>query len=242
MKAWILGGSSGLGLELVKEAERHSIDPVTLGRNSQLQVDLSDRQSVEALCQKIEVMEAELLKDVSFFVWNAGEFEYGPFDQAEKLASMFAINADAPTRILQTFVRRKKKLRSPFHLITIASVAVWKARADMAIYAGTKAYQAQFSRSLALEFERDLPGSKVVIVHPAGMKTGLFPASINTSEFMDPREIAGIIWREALVQEKFCDWFNVLRVEGKPSVSRENVSPELAYDELPKYNTGGFGG
>ena len=151
---------------------------------------------------------------------------------------MFTINMHAPTRILQSFVKRKKELHSPFHLITISSVAAWKARADMAAYSGTKAYQAQFSRALSLELERDIPGSKVTIALPAGIKTRLFPADIDISGFMEPAAVAEVIWKEALAQEKACDWFNVLLVDGKVKVSREHFAPELAYDRLPMYNPG----
>lgn len=236
MTSWILGGSSGLGAELVKEAGRRGINSVLLGRNADQRVDLSDPRSVGVLCNLIATAGREIMEEIDFFVWNAGELEYAPVEVMRNTARLFAVNAEGPTAIIRALIGRKKALGLPLHLVVISSVASWKARADMAVYAGLKAYQAQYARCLSLELERDLPGSKVTIACPAGMKTELFPSDIDTTQFMEPREVAAVIWGEVAVQEKACDWFNVLRDNGKPVVSRENFSPELAYDALLRHN------
>lgn len=243
--AWILGGASGLGWELTQEAERQGITPVILGRSApsgfqglHMDVDLADRISVPALCQLIDCLDDDSIRSVSFFVWNAFLLEYSTLEEMQDLDRMHNINVLSPTKILQSFVGRKKELRSPFHLIAICSVASWKARPKMAVYCGSKAYQAQFSRALSLELANDLPGSKVTLIHPAGMRTGLFPVSVDTSEFLDPKEVAEIAWRKALAQEKPYDWLNILRQRNKPIVSVKNFAPELANEELPGYNRG----
>lgn len=235
-EAWILGGSSGLGLELVKRAKKSKINTVVLGRYSEKEVDLADSDSVEEFCQYLESAHPKTIREATFFVWNASLLEYAPLDEMENLEEVLQIDVASPTKIIRSFVARKKELKSPFHLITIASVASWKARPNMAVYCGAKAYQALFSMALAVELKRDLSGSKVTVVNPAGMKTGLFPADVDTSEFMEPKAVVAIVWKEALAQKKFCDWFNVLRRGNKPVISRENFAPELAYDELPRYN------
>lgn len=235
MIVWILGGKSGLGGELVKEANYLGFATAALGRNSCYSVDLASRQSVSALCQRINCMDSCILRSVSFFVWNASVFEYVPLDGMKDAGGTIDVNILHPTEIIQSFVKRKKELKSPFHLVTIASLASWKARADMAVYCGSKAYQAQFSRSLAAELERDIPGSKITIALPAGMKTNLFNGTnVDASRFMEPNIVAELIWKEVLAQEKVCDWFNVLTKNGRPIVSRENFAPELVPDELPK--------
>lgn len=237
-EAWILGGSSGLGLELAKEALHLGIKPVVFGREGDYKVDLNNWTSVAALCKFIKNSDEDFIKNASFFIWNAGFLEYNRLDAMKDFAKMMNVNVRHPTEIIQAFIARKKFLKSPFHLVTIASVAVWKARPNMAVYAACKAYQAQFSRCLSAEIDRDIPGSKVAIVHPAGMKTGIFPSYVDTSNFMDPKAVAGVIWKEVLAQEKPCDWFNILRQGSEPTVSRGNFAPGLAYDELPGYNTG----
>jgi len=236
-EAWILGGSSGLGYELVQEAVRRGITPLVFGRKADRQVDLADRGSVAVLCKTIDEMDESALNPMSFFIWNASILEYAKFDGMKNTSRMLDINVLHPTLVLRSLIARKKFFHSPFHLITVSSVASWKARPEMAVYCGSKAYQAQFSRALALDLERDLPGSKVTIVLPAGMKTNLFhETDVNTSEFMEPRLVAEIIWNQALTQTKFYDEFNILRQGAQPVVSREMFAPELAYDDLPRYN------
>jgi len=237
-EAWILGGSSGLGLRLALEATRRNIVPVVFGRNVNDQkrlVDLSDRESVLALCRSIRNLQEQELRRVLYFVWNASVFEERPLWNMDDLGAMVAINILNPTTIVQALVEAKEKIGSPFHLVTIASRAAWKAWPDQAVYCGSKAFQAQFSRALARELERDLKGSRVTIVMPGGIKTNIFNrTSIDPSRFMDPEVVAEMIWHEVLEQQRVCDWFNVLQQDGQPTVSRDNFVPELAYEQLPR--------
>jgi short-subunit dehydrogenase len=153
----------------------------------------------------------------------------------EDLGAMVAINILNPTTIIQALVGAKERIGSPFHLVTIASRAAWKAWPDQTVYCGSKAYQAQFSRALARELERDLQGSKVTIVMPGGIKTKIFSrTSIDPSRFMDPEVVAGMIWQEVLSQQGVCDWFNILQQDGQPTISRDSFVPELAYEQLPR--------
>ncbi len=142
------------------------------------------------------------------------------------LEKLFEVNVISPTKIINSLVWRKKALISPFHLVAISSSSSWKARADEAVYCGTKAYQAQFARSLGLELMRDLPGSKVTVVHPAGMKTNLFQRTkTDTSQFMDPSGVAKMIWNEVLKQKLAIDEFHIDRVKGEPVGIRESRAP-----------------
>jgi len=237
MRAWFLGGLSGLGLKMREEASRQGIETVIFGRSSEWEVDLADRSSVEALCKKIDNIDKQIIQSASFFVWNASIFECASLEKTTDLNRMIDVNIYSPTRVIQSLIKRKKELQSPIHLITISSRGSWKAWPDLGPYSATKAYQAQLSRCLAREWERDLPGSKVTIVMPAGVKTNIFRGTkIDTSKFMHPASVANLIWREALGQKKVCDWFNILSRRGEDIVCRENFAPELAYDPLPMYN------
>lgn len=233
---WILGGTNGLGHELAKKALFVGLSPMVFGVNSSPnRVDLKDGSSVFALCKKIDALVDAEIERVTCFIWNASVFEEAPFDSSTRFDEIIRVNVNGPIRIIKSFLARKKRAKSPFHLITISSRSSWKAWVDQAVYCGTKAFQAQFSRALALELERDLPGSKVSIVLPGGMKTGIFiGTSIDTSNFMDSGVVASMIWEEVLSQEKICDWFNIVSIDGAPAVSRENFSPELSLDNLPR--------
>jgi len=234
---WILGGSSGLGLELAGVAENRGVNTLILGRHrANIGIDLSDTLEVEEYCNHLYVCNPIVIKNMDCFIWNASVMDYGSADSVDPMR-MLEINITNPTSILRALVARKKELKSCLHLVTISSVASWKARAYMAVYAATKSYQAQLSRCLALELERDLPGSKVTVVMPAGMNTGIFKGSgVDASKFMDPKKVAEIIWDNVLGQKSVYDEFNILRKEEKPVLSRKRFAPGLAHDELPRYN------
>lgn len=236
-EVWVLGGASGLGKKLVDKAPTEGVDRVVLGRGGDYEVDLSSHENVGALCEHIESLTDEAVERVAFFVWNASVLELGPFADSARIEEILNINVLNPTLILRALLKAKKRVKSSLHLITISSVASWKARSEIALYCATKAYQAQISRSLAPELE---PGSKVTIAMPAGMKTDIFRSTpVDVSGFMDPGEVAEVIWQEALSQEALCDWFNVLKGEEGPVVSREKFAPEIFWGKLPKHNPKG---
>lgn len=238
---WILGGASSFGLELAKEAMRRDMVVHVLGRRAPKgatcqYVDLSNNALVTAICDSIDAGDLDvLLKNISFFVWNASVYEYSPFDKMENLSEMIDINVHNPTIILQSLIRRKKILNSPFHLITISSRASWKAFSNQAVYSGTKAYQAQLSRSIAQEFKVDLPGARVTVVLPARMKTNIFHETpIDSSSFMEQHIVAEVLWESVLSQEMVYDELSVYMVDREITVSHKISAPELAYEKLPK--------
>ena len=70
--------------------------------------------------------------------------------------------------------------------------------------AGTdqRARQAQFARNFHQELVKALPGSKSLIVHPGGMRTGFLPPNIDPAELMDPGVVARVIWDEMEAQDR----------------------------------------
>lgn len=242
MRAWFLGGSSGLGLELAREARRLKMTTSVWGRgignSSNNHLDLADRSSVDAFCAFIRKADPVFIQELNFFVWNAGILDYRLFGAGSDIEQSLKINVIHPTLIIRELIARKVNLDSTIHLLVISSVASWRARKKMAVYAGAKSYQAQFARALALDLEKIHLGSKVTIAMPAGIRTGIFNKTVvDTSGFMPPKKVARLVWRETLRQDKLCDWFNVISGKsGNPIVSREKFTPELAYDELPLYN------
>jgi len=123
-------------------------------------------------------------------------------------------------------LKEAKQLQQPLHLVTISSTASLRAHPEETVYAGTKAAQAQTSRSLSFELLRDLPESKVAVVLPDGMKTNLYRYSpTDISGFMNPRDVAPIIWNEVLKQDSDFDEFQINNVEQKPAVNRKKEPP-----------------
>ncbi len=235
-KAVILGGSKGLGLELAKETIARNIQPIVLGRSApnipdyhhdvSYKVNLADSTSVGGCAARVGAWWDE---DTLYFVWNAGVLEVAPVDKINDPRGLIRTNLDSAVRIIESLVAFAKFLKRPIHLVTISSTSSWKARKYQAHYCLTKAGQAAFSRALALELRDDLPWSRVTLVKPAGMKTKLFDEVEGTdiTEFMDPQDVARVVWDEVLNQRNFFKEFQVDRKDGKPIIVRRNFAPIL---------------
>lgn len=230
--AWIIGGSSGLGAELVVNATKNNIYPVVVGRTPHpkhggyLYLDFSDEIGVSKFCKTVKNMDIE---NIFWIIWNASVLEFAPLDKAKNIDDVIKINILHPTKLIQAFVERKKELNSSFHLVTISSIFSWMAWPDVAVYCGSKAYQAQFSRSLAIELHRDIRGSKVTVVKPAGINTALARSiNVSTEYLMEASDVAGLIWMEVLRQDTFFNEFQIVRRKGKLFLTKENYPPQLS--------------
>ncbi len=232
-KAVILGGSSGLGLELTREAMARGITPIVLGRNPpnipvyrddvSYYVNLADSISVGGCAARVGLWWDE---ETRYFIWNAGVLEVRPLNEIKNPQELMNVNYVSPVRIIRSLVAFVKMIHVPLHLVVVSSTSSWKARKYQADYCGTKAAQAHFSRALAIEFRDDIPGSKVTLVKPAGMNTGLFDEAegFDTAQFMNPKDAAQVIWDEALRQRKFFQEFQIDRSGGKPVLVRRNFA------------------
>lgn len=103
-------------------------------------------------------------------------------------------------------------------------------RENETLYCALKAAKAAFTRNFARELVRDLPGSKVTLVNPGGIKTDFFEGTnTDTSNFMRPSVVAKIIWDEIGIQEGPFKEIQIMRNDdGSPNVSygsRASESP-----------------
>lgn len=116
-----------------------------------------------------------------------------------------------------------------YHLVTISSTAAWRAKEGEAVYGALKAAKSQFTRGFAKELARALPGSKATVVHPGGMRTENFWAHTgkDTTSFMDPAEVARIIWERARAQRASFHEYSIIRsADGSPSLKIGPQPPE----------------
>ena len=100
------------------------------------------------------------------------------------------------------------------------------------MYCALKAAKAAFTRNFARELVRDLPGSKVTLINPGGLKTPNFwkNSGQDISKFMDPNEVAKIIWNEIERQEEPFKEVNILRKsDGGHNISYGPRIPEQPF-------------
>lgn len=240
--ALILGGTRGLGFALARDAYFRKINLIIAGRSVDndkvratfpsgselLKLDFTDPESVEQLSRRRP-------EPIDYIFWVAGNFSRRPLDQTapEKIDDMIATHLSGPVRALQLIhLGLHYILKHPYHLVTIASTSSWRIRENETLYCALKAAKAAFTRNFARELVRDLPGSKVTLVNPGGIKTGLFKdTDQDVSKFMDPNLIARAIWNDVVGQTVPFQEVQIMRNDdGSPNVSYGPRVPEMPFN------------
>lgn len=251
--ALILGGTKGLGRELAIGSLKRGITPVITGRSTA--IAMKDPELDGALFSALDLTSADpvteitrvyhLLNDVgwgmtfSYVFWVAGIFLHKPLTDCmpQAIQRMTAVHFTGPLAVLSCVHRVQKMSRpfakppgTPYHLVTIGSTNSWRIREDESVYNALKAAKAHFTRNFAIELFRDLPGSKVTLVNPAGIATPNFwdGTDRDLGTYMDPKILAQEIWMLVTEQETRFEEYQVLRtVTGTPDIRRGPTAPEI---------------
>lgn len=234
MDALILGGTSGLGLELALQSAEKGINPIIYGRSVYEKMSLfptSARLFRVDLAKpaKIKVINLEDA-DIKYFFWVAGIFKRKSLKDTKRseIFQLTNVHATGATEFLRQFHKIAVKKGKPYHLIVVASTSAYKLRENETLYCGLKAYQAAFARNFASELSRDLPGSKVTLVNPGGMKSDNFyrDTKQDISNFMEPKWVAKVIWAKIEWQQKGFHEFNIIRTPSGPMILDHAMVPE----------------
>ena len=245
MRSLILGGTKGLGRALAIEALARNITPIVAGRSAH--AASKDAELAGSVFMSHDLSDAEdalkpdfagYLKDVTRVFWVAGSFLRKPLTECttEELDEMTKLHFTGPAATIAIIHRIMKMARpladdpgQPYHLVTIASSSSWRMRDNETSYCALKAAKAHFTRNFAHEMFRDLPGSKVTLVHPGGLKTPNFwgAAGQDIGGFMEPADVARIIWDRTAGQTSRYDEFAILRnADGSPRIEDGVHAPE----------------
>jgi NAD(P)-dependent dehydrogenase (short-subunit alcohol dehydrogenase family) len=106
-----------------------------------------------------------------------------------------------------------KRYAEPFSLVIVASASSWRLTPDSAIYCAAKAAQAALARNFAFELSHKRPGSKVLIVNPAGVGTRTMATLLkrDVSQMLDPAEVARIVLDLVIRQSCILEEVQILR-------------------------------
>ncbi|HSD12134.1 MAG TPA: SDR family oxidoreductase [Patescibacteria group bacterium] len=243
-RSLILGGTKGLGRALAIASLERGIVPVVFGRSAATAegdpalagadlrpADLTNPRALENLPPGV-------YEGVAYVFWVAGAFLRKPLTECgtDEIAAMADLHFTGPLCALAT-IHRMMKLAwplsdspgRPYHLVTVASTSSWRLREHETVYCALKAAKAHFTRNFARELAADLPGSKTALVNPGGMKTPNFwNLRQDTSGFMEPAAVAGIIWSRALAQAASYDEYSIMREpDGAPRIEEGVRMPEI---------------
>ena len=211
----ILGGTSGLGLEMARQLRESGKRVLVLGKTHNVQehgegfqLDVYYSEQVEAAPAQIE----QILGDdnVEQFVWAAGYGWRGNFEDQSAARSMAEVNFAGALPLVQWAWRKMARQNQKSVLTIIGSTSSVKARADEAVYVATKHAQAGLARSLGIQADEQKLPVKVALFLPGAMKTPFWNGRELPADYMffnDPAKIAThIINAIEHQQQPYLEW------------------------------------
>ncbi|HMO78392.1 MAG TPA: SDR family oxidoreductase [Candidatus Paceibacterota bacterium] len=186
-KALIIGGSSGLGLEIARLLQKE-YEVVITGRRDPRIPDLNF-QSLElnsdSLAALLDMFVADL-PEIDLVVYAAGFFQEGNISDLSDvdIENMNRVGLLAPAMLLQRILSKQTKLSG---LIAITSTSQWTPRHLEPMYTAVKAGLGMLANSISL----DRRVEKVLVLGPAGMRTRFWKEDgCDTSNMLDPAWVA----------------------------------------------------
>ena len=200
MTALVVGGGSGLGLEIAKRLSAAGLDVYSTGRSAALVPDnvsflpFEITDDAAKLCNDADELIAAL-PPVGLFVYAAGFYEQGHIDELSDAHMLTTIHVGltAPALLLRRLLKKQGELGG---LIAVTSTSQWIPRGREPLYAATKAGVAMLAQSLSL----DRRIQKTLVVGPAGMNTPFWRKSDrDTTSLLAPHAVAARVmelWEE----------------------------------------------
>jgi short-subunit dehydrogenase len=186
----IVGGTSGLGLELAKHyvSETHTVC-ITGRHDPQLDGARFIRLSMSAdPGQLIQQIDAALtaFTPVNTLIYAAGFWQQGHIDTLsdDAILQMNHVGLLAPALLVQ---RLKRNTSTPLKVMLLTSSSQYTPRELEPLYCATKAGLAMLGACLV----KDREIGKVLVVAPSGMKTAFWDgSSVDVSGMLDPYWVA----------------------------------------------------
>lgn len=203
----ITGGSSGLGLEIVKKALDNGLFVCNIGRNKEKMVEL-DRVFKENYKGFVgDITNQAFISETILEVSKLGEIKY-LINNAQKacfksLVSMESSDIDESLKglkgmILCTKEVLKVKNEQNLKIVNILSSAALKGNANEALYCSIKWGERGFTESLKAKYKGS--SVKIVGVYPGGMNTDFWEDNRDyvslekQSNFMNASDVANVIF------------------------------------------------
>lgn len=185
----VVGGSSGLGLELARLYARRDHDVFITGRNNPCEkgvnfLPFSLSCSDGLLEERIQDF-VRALPEVHTLVHAAGYYQQGRLTDlsASEIIEMINVGLLAPTMFLRTLLKFQNRLHA---FVAITSTSQWVPRLLEPVYTAVKAGLAALANSVSLD-ERV---RQVLVAAPSGMATPFWKDGRDTSMMLDATWVA----------------------------------------------------
>ena len=189
-KILVVGGSSGLGLDLAKHYIREGHTVCVTGRHDPdlkgaIYFELNIGENSVELANSIDKL-LETFAEVNTLIYSAGFCQRSHIDELTDADIMQMTNTGllAPMLLVQ---RLKNNLDTPLKVMLVTSSSQYTARETESVYCATKAGLGMFGASLVL----DKAIGKVLVVAPSGMKSTFWRNSdVDTSGMLETQWVA----------------------------------------------------
>ena len=187
----VIGGTSGLGLEIALLLSKEGPSVFVTGRKNPGQKNLiylnlditSDAEKLSVDLDRV----IERVKLIHLLVYAAGFYQENLISNLSNsdITSMINVGLLAPALLLQKILHTQNELPE---FIAITSTSQWIPRLKEPLYAAVKAGLAALAHSVSL----DSRVAKVLVIGPAGMKTKFCKGAKreNNSTLLNPKWIA----------------------------------------------------
>lgn len=188
MNTVIIGGTTGLGLELAKKYQANGDTVIVTGRNQPegrfnfKSFDLSEANLATRASKFIS--ETQMIDRL---VYAAGYFQEGRITDLSEtnIEEMINVGGRGLIYFIKSILEKQGALAE---LVTITSTSQWTPRQKEPVYNFVKAGAAHFSNAIA----EDRRVSKVLVAGPAGMRTAFWDgvARDDLDQMLDPAWVA----------------------------------------------------
>lgn len=219
--ALIIGGTSGLGLELAKKLKTEYQKVIIVGRNdpkepflSFIKIDITKFNEP----QEYNRFYFDMLPygSIDLFIYAAGFYQKGTLKKlsGKEIENMITVGLRVPIHILQRILYR----RNLPGFIAITSTSQWTPRADEPVYTAVKAGLGMLAKSVSLDSQIE----KVLVVAPAGMKTNFWKKTDkDISTMLDPVWVADQILVQYKDNFKY-RFIKILREPPRTEITEQN--------------------
>ncbi len=170
MNTLIIGGTTGLGLQLAKQIKTNGGEVIITGRK-EVHEDVEFRAfdlSAPELAKRVEDF-VEELPTIDRLVYAAGYFQEGRITDLSdaEIEEMISVGGRGLIYFVKSLLVKQATLTE---LITVTSTSQWTPRQKEPVYNFAKAAAAHFSNGIA----EDGRVAKVLVAGPAGMRTAFW--------------------------------------------------------------------
>lgn len=189
MPALVVGGTSGLGLEIAKELHTAGNEVYVTGRRELNEPNLH-YEPFDLTAPELPKRIGELvmrLPEINTLVYAAGYFQDGRVTDLaeEQIENMIDVGGRGLIYFMKAILEKQDELAE---LITVTSTSQWTPRQREPIYNFAKAGAAHFSNAMA----EDGRVGKVLVAGPAGMRTAFWDGieRDDLDKMLDPEWVA----------------------------------------------------